>query len=274
MQENEKDKYFKDINDLYSKFLAESNPSDKRIYEQKIIVKIWEKHRIKFDESDCCKEDREDAWGFYADIITETIKKCLSTDSKYDSSKSSFSNYVLKSIRNEINEEKKRRYKRSEKDIQLQQENKNGEIYFITDYVDISPDAEQYLTGTEKIPIDKVKDRLRKAENLLSKEKDSDIKAALFTRDFLALIKEKIFDQEKLISLNKEFKFLNSIGSSGKSLWQDFFYNHKLYTIEEIANLYSWSKSNARKRMFGCNDNKTGKHINGFYDKLKQLCER
>lgn len=276
MQENEKDKYFKDINDLYSKFLAESNPSDKRIYEQKIIVKIWEKHKCV--EEPAWSENQKSKkknWGLYADIITETIKNCLSPDSNFDSSKGSFSNYVLGAIKRNIKKEINKKNAHSEKDIQLQQENHNGGLYFLADFIELSPDTKRQLSDTEKINImNETKDLLRKAENLLSTEKDSDIKAALFTRDILESIYTNNYYPENLVSLSSEFKFLNRIGPKGNSLWEDFFYDHNLYTEEEIANLYSWSKSNARKRMFGCNDNKTGKHIKGFYDKLKQLCER
>lgn len=275
MQKNNKDTYYKVINELYSKFLAESNPQDKRIYEQKIIVKIWEKHRIKRDGSDDWKEDTEDSWGFFADVITETIKNCLSSKSTFDMSKGYFSNYVLSAISKEINKEIKKQHEQSKEVIQLQQEDTNGEAYFLADFIDLSPDAEQQLTVTEKIQImDEIKNFLRKAESLLSTEKDSDIKAALFTRDILEIIYKNNYYPVNLISLSSEFKFLNCIGPSGKSLWVDFFYEHNLYTEKEIANLYSWSKSNAKKRMSGCKNPKTGKHINGFYDKLKKLCER
>ena len=128
------------------------------------------------------------------------------------------------------------------------------------------------MAGKKHI-MDETKVFLRKAETLLSTEKDSDKKAALFTRDILESIYKNNFYPETIISLNNEFEFLNSIGSSGKSLWEAFFDDHILCTQEETANLYSWSKSDAHKRMFGCKDSKTGKHINGFYDRLKLLCE-
>ena len=217
--------FYTTINDLYAQFIAETNPQDKLIIQQKLIVTVWkttkDKRVWKHSEE---KEDRKDKWGHYADIVTQTIMDCLSEKSKYNSKKAKFSNYLLKSIKHNVKAESKKKYDKAKRNIPLKQKNENEESYFIPDIVKPSVNTSLHLTDIQKIlTLDDIREDLHIIDNLLKEENNNrEQKATIITRDLLDKLHDEAFE---LLDSPELYGYINEMRCLDKKLWQDYFYN-------------------------------------------------
>ena len=240
--------FYTTINDLYAQFIAETNPQDKLIIQQKLIVEVYKNTLYKKEDSEndeedteiceednkTCEEDNENdkgemderlgSWGLHADIVAQTIVNCLSENSKYDSSKGEFSNYLLIAIKNNVNAEIKKQNNKTKKNTPLEQKNENEESYFITDIVEQSVDTPLHLTDIHIIlTLDDIREDLHIIDNLLKEEKNNrEQKATIITRDILDKLHNEAFE---LLDSPELYGYINEMRCLDKKLWQDYFYN-------------------------------------------------
>ncbi|MCR4954017.1 MAG: hypothetical protein K6A43_08075 [Treponema sp.] len=244
--------FYKKINNLYAQIIAEKNPQDKRNLEQKLIVEVWNQTKRKN------KNAPETEWELHADIVTATIKKCLAPDSKFDRTKSTFSQYLLKSIKKNINKAIKNENKKKSKDTPLEQQNDNGESYFLPDII-THTNPEIMITEIQKVlMIEELRDDFNKIENAFLQEKENQAaKSTFITRDIIYILKKQASDllkDEKIFLLGNKYSFLE------KKLWNNYFFvSDELPTQELLAASMGIKKSNASKM------------ISRFYQRLKNF---
>lgn len=218
MAQNQSGNFYSVINSLYAKFIAEKNPQDKLNIQKKIIVEVWKNTKRK-------SEDKEEtSWEQHADTVTQTIMTCLSDSSKYDSSKRAFSNFLLGAIANNVNAEIKNYKKQTINDIPLEQEDKNGKSFFITDIAPQSVDTPLHITDIQKLlTVDEIRDDLSKIEKIMKSEKNNRKKIAAFlTRDILYYLKKgarELLKTQEVYNLVSEFDFLD------EKIWSDYYFN-------------------------------------------------
>ena len=218
--QTEDESFYKSINRLYQQYQEETNPDDKRDREQELILKLWKKNQL---------------WQNYPDIVVNTVHNCLSPDSKYDSSKSDFSRYILTAIGNNIKKPLEEENKIKNTELPLEHENKNtGDTFFLTDIVSSSPDIKQKLTNIQLIlTADVLREHLQIIqEALLSEEENQEIKARLMTREILYNFKKEALQliTEKIYYIAAEFDFID------KQFWAEYFFNlDNLPSQKELA---------------------------------------
>ena len=251
MEEEKKDKhiFYNKINKLYEELVNEKNPQDKRNLRQELIETVW-------------KTTRDTVWKKYADIVTETIINCISEKSKYDKSKGSFSNYMLRAIQRNVNKEITNDRQIKKRETPIERQNEDGDDYYITDYAELSANTVRPLTGIQKIhTIDELKEDFSRIETALAAEQENQKEKSTFvTRDILYILKKSAIElqkDERVFGLAKNFSFIN------KELWIKYFYNNnKLITEERLAESMGIKKSNASKMM------------SRFYERLRKSIDK
>ena len=211
-QENEVNKdesFYKSINSLYQQYQEEKTSDDKRDRQQELILKIWNK---------------VPSWQQYPDDVVATVQKCMGPDSKFDSSKGTFSQYLLSSISYNINQLIKKEESQDNNEIELEKQNKkNGETFFLLDTASTSPDYEQKLTDIQIIlTADVLREELQTIQEALLLEKENQTcKASLMTLEILYKLKKDAVQliTDKIYYLAAEFDFID------KELWERYFFD-------------------------------------------------
>ena len=224
MEQNQNTGFYSLINNLYALFTAETNPKDKETIKEKLIVEVWKNTKEYTIEE--TSEDTEKRiitnWSRHADTVIQTITDLLSENSPYDSSKGAFSNYLLTSIKNNVNAEVNKEKNQEERELPINEVSK-------------AKDSDTHLTDIQKIlTIDDIREDLQMINDEVKKLKHNQKETAtIITRDILYQLQKYAFE---LLDSTELFTLIREMDCLDKQLWKNHFYNfNKLPTRVDLA---------------------------------------